>query len=165
MEPKATAGVPKPQDGGVALRAVMAAVVMNGTTPNDDDPTIDYKYNEPINPTRNFWLIKSDQRRKHEEQLRRNPPPAPSEPELTPNADSDGPKGEAPEPTQNAGSKDAFNDMPSFVGWLLAMVLVVFVGVMCVTQGFPDQGGGDPYKGMPDRPADSYPQDSYPGAK
>ena len=70
----------------------------------------------------------------------------------------------APEPTPNAGSQDAFkdknafNDMGSFVGWLLAMVLVVFVGVMCVTQGFPDQGGGDPYKGMPDRPADSYPR-------
>ena len=32
VEPKPTAGRPKLQDGGVALRAVTAAVVTNGTT-------------------------------------------------------------------------------------------------------------------------------------
>ena len=46
--------------------------------------------------------------------------------------------------------------MGSFVGWLLAMVLVIFVGVMCVTQGFPDMSGDDPRP--PDRPADRYPR-------
>jgi hypothetical protein len=43
VELKPTAGSPKPQDGDVVLRLVMAAVVTNGTTPNYDDPTIDYK--------------------------------------------------------------------------------------------------------------------------
>ena len=139
--------------------------LLSGTTrqPYYDAPTIDYKalgysdkehyeyitgFDARIREEQRARIkIKDEERarRLREEELRRNPPPPPEEPEPTPNADSDGPK------------ENYFIQ----VGRIAPPILLFGAIIFFIFFSALSRPSGDPYGGMPERPADSYWQDLY----